>query len=257
MKSIKKLSKQLQKIESIEKQMKSVKSVDQISIIRFLKYKNCSQKKNEIIRQIKEVKRTAYGAKLLYEYETGCWVDNLSINCRKYKSLERKARYRRDLKLFKCGFLEDRPIPPFIQFIQSKFPNLDISNNVFFKKIRNDIINFKSNILPQKINKIAINSAKLCIRGYKKAQKNYECAKAYVLSQESAKYIRKVFENANKELAYADEAQESIVRADNDKVAEYKASLKVQPQSSIKLHRLVNNNEKNATQAKRIYQVEL
>lgn len=150
MQSIKKLKKQLQKISQTEEQMKNINNIDETPILQLLMYRKIVQRKKKICEQINQTKRLAKGAKLLYDYETSCWIDNMKINCRKYKRLERKARYRRDFKLYKYGFIEKRPISPTIQFIESKFPKLDISNNVFFKKIKK----LNSKFFSKNINKL-------------------------------------------------------------------------------------------------------
>ena len=175
MQSIKKLKQQLQKIEQVDNQMKSIKKIDEIPISQLLKYRKCLQRKKKICEQIKELERSAKGANLLYNYETSCWIENVKINCRKYKRLESKARYKRDLKLYKYGFLEKRPTIPAMQFIRIKFPILNISDNSFFKKIKNLKSKFISkridNLIPKEIPQNFSNTYKTEVNKYKESLK--------------------------------------------------------------------------------------
>lgn len=247
MKSIKKLNQKLQKIEKIEQQMKKYKSVGEIPIIQFLIYKNNIHRRDKICKEIEQVKRYAKGSKLLYEYEINCWIENPNINCREYSKLEAKAKYRRNLKLYKCGYLEKKPTLPFIQKFQSKFEKISWLNNVLFQKINNKIINFNSNVLPHKINKIAVNSAKLCIQGVKKVQSECNSIKAYVASKDSIKYIRNVFKHASNQLAYSNETPKESKSKDKSSAEEYRASLKAKLNSTIKTPQKENKGNKNAT----------
>lgn len=136
MKSIKKLKHKLQKINKIESGINNYFDIDEVSIIQFLKLKYCIKQKKKITKELKLAERFAKGCKLLYEYDTRRWINDPRINCRKYCKLEAKAKYSRDLKLHKCGVLAQRPILPFFQKIINFIQNIEISNNVFFKRIK-------------------------------------------------------------------------------------------------------------------------
>lgn len=152
MKSIKNLKQKLQKINSILSNIKETSTMEEISVVQFLKLKHYIKLKKKITKEIKLVERFAKGCELLYEYDTRRWIDDPRINCRKYCKLEAKARYNRDLKLYKCGVLAKRPVLPILQNLMSYIQNKEFIKNVFFRKIR-------SIKLPQEGRKFNMNFA--------------------------------------------------------------------------------------------------
>lgn len=156
MKSLKNLRHKLQKINSFISKIKNYPTLDQISVIQFLKLKYFLKQEKRITKEIKMVERFIKGCNLLYKYDTYRWINDPRINCRKYCKLENKARYNRDMKLYKCGVLQKRPMLPIFQKLVDFFQNKEFSNNIFFKIIYK-LTSFK---LLQKKHKLNINFTK-------------------------------------------------------------------------------------------------
>ena len=147
MKSIKKSKQKLQNINRFTNNIQCNYTIDKISVIQFFKIKHYIKTKKKILKEIKQVQRFVKGCKLLYEYDTRRWINNPRINCKKYCKLEAKAKYNRDLKLYKCGVLTKKPILPALQKLNELLQNTELSNIIFFKRINQK---FKSGKLPQK-----------------------------------------------------------------------------------------------------------
>lgn len=240
MKSIKKLNSKLQKIEEYEKQMKNFSKIEEIPYLQLIKYKNIMKQKQKITKEKYLVERFAKGSELLYKYNTNRWISDQNINCRKYCKLEARAKYERDLNLYKSGVIDERPISPRIQYLK----NLKLFNNVFFKKVHNKLVNFKSNILPKKINQTAIGTAKLCIQGYRKIQSDCIYMRKYISTKKSVKYIKNIFYDANRQLLQANTIEKNNYA---DKEKSYRDSLRVQPQNYIEIYKNNQNDNKNIT----------
>ena len=197
MKNIKKLNRKLQKLES---QKINLDSLENVSVFQFAKYKKIVLEKEKIKKQINVVKLYGNEIKRKYEDQIDIWINNLSINCRKFSRLEKKEEYNRDMQLYKLGLLNKRPLSPIVQKLKDILPKVDISKFNYFKKISNSYNNFKSNILPQKINKFAVNTAKVTIKGYRNIKSDIRFIRNYINSKNSVKYLKSVLQKANFEI---------------------------------------------------------
>lgn len=212
-----------QKLQDLSSQKQNFKSLENISLLQFIKFKSLITKENKVRKKI--TKYISLNSKINFWYDSinKSWIENPQINCNKYYKLERKASYKKDLKLYKLGFINKRPISPLVQtiskiilpisglfkFIYSKVKQKIHKINII-KKIYNKFNYFKSTLLPQKIDKIAINTAKIGIKGYRQLQSNYRLVRRSFESKKSFKYFQNVIKEANKQISYSE--QQKIFR---------------------------------------------
>ena len=247
MKKINKLNQKLKKIEDLEGQIKSYKSLSRIPTIKFIMYKHEKNKKKNICKEIENIKRFAKGVELLYKYETENWIKDPNINCRMYNKLEAKARYRRNLKLYKLGFIKEKPKSTLFQKMQKVIPKFNLSENNFIKKIQSNFKNFYSNLLPNNTNKIAVSTAKKIIKGYRDIQAGYKFVANNLLQNESIKYFKSVVNEARIELK--NEAKlENNVSTCEEEGRRFRERLRFDPQKNIKVYTANNKiNGKSIT----------
>lgn len=249
MKSIKKLNSKLQKIEEYEKQMKKFSKLEDIAYLQFIKYKRYMKKKQRIEKEKKIVERFAKGCELLYKYDTNRWISDPNINCSKFCKLEEKANYRKDLKLYRCGLIDKRPTSLKYQNLK----NSKLFNNIFFKKVHKILENFNSNVLPQKINRLAVSTAKLCIKGYRKIQSDYVYMRKYASTKKSVKYIEDIFNCAYNELE-----QSNVLPGIKyeEQCKRYRESLRVKPNNNIQVYKNSKNENKGITMKRKNIAIE-
>lgn len=250
MKKINKLNQKLKKIEELEVQIKKFKSLSKIPTIKFVMYKHGKIKKKKICKEIEKIKRFGKGVELLYRYETQNWIQNPNINCRKYERLEEKARYRRDLKLYKLGFNREKPKSIFKQRISKFIPKINISGNFIIKKIQSNLKNFKSSVLPKKTNKIAVNTAKKVIKGYRSIRTRCRYFKNNMSKNNSIKYLQGIVKEARREL----KNEECLGNLENNLYTEegrsFRERLRFDQKKNIKVYTAdyrVNNKNKGIT----------
>ena len=224
MKKFYKLNQQLEKLES---QKQNYNSFENISIMQFIKYKNIISKKNKIAKQMQKIVSLGEEINSWYDTKNNSWIENLKISCTKYCKLEQKICYKKNLKLYKLGLLDKKPMYPLFQNISEKLqpilPHLkNILNKINFpKKIFTKLNYFSSNILPQKMNNLAIESLKHCIKGYKMVQGDIKYVKNCFKSQNLYKHFKQLADEANRQLST------------NENSISFKDSLKVNPNQFI------------------------
>jgi hypothetical protein len=207
MKSNKILTDELEKLKSQEI---NYGSLNNLSILQFIKYKRILSKERKINTQL--AKNNLLGNKIRFWYnsQTKSWIDNPKISCRKYFKMEQRAQYKKNLLLYKLGIINQKPLPPMIHNINnSLYPIKDFFKNTikpllikcnFFRKIYDKYDFFKSQILPQKINNLAINTASIGIKGYRTLQSDCRFIRSSVSSKNSFKYLKCVIQEANNRL---------------------------------------------------------
>lgn len=222
MKKFNKLNKQLQNLQS---QKNKLYSIENLSIFQFIKYKKLISKENKIIKQMQKISNLENNINLWYNTSIKNWIKNPKINCRKYCKLEQNATYKRNLRLYKLGLITKKPLTPFIQnkfdFISETIKPLINQNYTkiqkynFFKIFYNKYKHFTSYTLPPNLNKLAINSAKKCIKHYRKMHNGINFFRNYINSKDSIRYLSMV-------------KQEAIKQLDNcEKATNFKDSIKV------------------------------
>ena len=212
MKKIIKLNLELSKLES---QKQNFKSLENVSIHEFIKYKHILSKQKKISSQIEKMISLGEEINFWYDTQNNSWIQNPNISCKKYFRLEKHAAYKKNLKLYQLGLLDKKPLPiflqdiikisssvkekfnPIIKKINSKLPKFDLSKFVFIQKIINKHHYLKSIFIPNKINTIAVNTAKIGIKGYRKLQANYRFVRHFFKSKNSFKYVKNVINEAN------------------------------------------------------------
>lgn len=222
MKKLKKLNLQL---ENLESQKQKYKSLENISISQFIKFKSIISKQKKISNHIERCISLGKKINFWYDSKNNSWIKNPNISSRKYFRLEKHAAYKKDRKLYKLGFTDKKPLHPFIQNlinsaisvheklspvinkITSKFPKPDLSKFILFRKIKNKYNNFTSITLPQKINNVAVSTAKIGIKGYRSMQSNCRFIRNTFKSKKSFKYIQNVINEANKQISLTEKQQ--------------------------------------------------
>lgn len=224
-----------QKLDNLESQKNRFSSFENISIFQFIKYKKILYTEAKTIKKLYKLNLLKREVNFLYDINTKSWIANPKINCRQYYKLEQKAAYKKDLTLYHLGILEKRPhsllrqnfsqlITPITERFNETFPNFkkDLSRVNFFKFIYNKYIFFTSNTLPKKINNLALNTAKICIKGYKKLQTDCKYVRNSLESTNSFKYFQSIISEANRQISRTE--KEKIFR-DSLKVDNYNLSL--------------------------------
>ena len=213
-----------QKIQILESQKKKFKSLENLSILEFIKYTYIKSKQLKLSMKLENLVSQGNEINFWYDKATKSWIENPKINCRKYSRLEKRASYKKNLKLYKLGFIEKKPFPPLSQDIITKIaqtlnnfsPILDDFKYVFSKirfpkfvllnKIHNKFTTFKSEILPHKINNLAINTASIGIKGYRMFQSDCRFIRNTISSTNSIKYLRNIINQANMKISNGHES---------------------------------------------------
>lgn len=219
-----------QKLEFLNSQKPKFESLENISLLQFIKYKNIVTKENKIRKQISKYISLKSEINFWYDSINKSWIENPKINCNKYCELERKASYKKNSQLYKLGFISEKPLPLFIENISKLLTpisqtlksiisrlNFKLQRFNFIKKISKKYNYFKSNILPQQINNLAVNTAKIGIKGYRNLQSNYRLVKNSIQSKNSFKYIRNVINEANTQVL------------NSEKRKDFRESLRINP----------------------------
>lgn len=223
-----------QKLENLQSQKKSFPSIDNMSILQFAKYKRILNDEERISNKIYKLNLLKKEVNFLYDINTKSWIANPKINCRTYYKLEQKALYKKNLTLYKIGVLYEKPKPPVVQNISSfatpLIANINtkytavkkyLDKNFFskftlFKRINQKYDFFISNTLPRKINKIAINTAKIGIKGYKHLAADCRFISSSLNSKTSYKYVKSIINEANKQISKGYDFRESLKINPND-----------------------------------------
>lgn len=222
-----------QKLDNLEEQKKNFSSLEDTSIIQFIKYKKLLSTEDKLSKKLYKLNLLKKEVNFLYDINTKSWIANPKINCRQYYKFEQKAAYKKDLTLYRLGVLKQKPKSPFYQNISKKmepisekfnetFKDLkkyiqktDFSKFNLFKIIYNKYNIFTSYTLPQKMNNLAINTAKIGIKGYKKLQADCRFIQNSITSKNSFKYLKNVINEANNQISRT------------EKEANFRKSLKV------------------------------
>lgn len=231
-------------LQNLEQQKTSFDSIENISIQKFYVYKKNAMQKKKIKNKMKKLLCSAQDVIESYNNYKDSLIKNNSINCRKYNKLKEHAKYKRDLKLYKLGFIEKRPVLPFFQNIKFNLKKISRPLYIPFKKIHKKYVHFKSIILPQQINNIAVDIAKLGIRGYRKIKSDCCFVRRHIDSCDYAKYLNNVVAQAKFQL----NKEHINCVSNNSKVStDYKQALKYNPPSpSIVCTKKHTHNPKNS-----------
>ncbi len=161
--------------------------IHNISSKELQKYKNLISRKELLQKKINNLLNKRANIIGKYNDKNRLWLST-NMNCRKYCRLEQSAAYSRDYALYKIGFLDEKPVAPFIQKIKStftenlyiplknKFSNLKQTANRNFKSIAEKSLTIQKiqkgkkylkNDLPTNMANLAISGAKKCIISYR------------------------------------------------------------------------------------------
>lgn len=185
---------QLQKsLNVLEAQKIDIGSFDDLSLLQFLKYKSIISQKSKLKKQMKQYLLDAQEIVSNYKHRKEKLLSDNSINCRKYQRLIKKAEYKANVKLYQLGFINKKPIPPQFQSASKKI-NLPIYN--FITGFAKKITFFKSTIIPQQIEKAALQTAKIGIRGYRAIKSNCKLFGKHLSSNECARRIQNIVQKA-------------------------------------------------------------
>ncbi|MBR2240305.1 MAG: hypothetical protein IJ890_02830 [Clostridia bacterium] len=202
-----------QKLKNLQSQKKNFSSINDISLMQFLKFKSILSKEKKISKQIDNTISQGNEINFWYDSTTKSWIENPHINCRKYYKLENNAAYKKDLKLYKLGLSSRKPIHPLIQklerllspitnFIKENYSKIKpkLSKCNFFKKFYQKYNYFKSQTLPKNINKLAVDTASIGIKGYRHLKSNCRYIRNSITSKDSFKYLKNVINQANNKI---------------------------------------------------------
>jgi len=212
MRNIKKLNLKLKEIESTTK---NPKQISNMSLFDFIIYKHNISKKKKIKTKLKKLILYAKSTIDWYTKYTDRLIDNFKISPVQFNKLEKKAKYKRNITLYKLGLVNKKPIHPY--FIPIK-KILDLALRPLSKLLLT-YKNLCSNIIPQKTNNIAVRAAKLCIRGCQKIKSHYQFFSNNLNSTSSAKYVHNIFEQAKQQLNTESNSSSHIVQTTNQNFA--------------------------------------
>jgi len=248
---MKKINELNQKLQILESQKKNLNSLENTSIFQFIKYKSVISQHKKVSKQLEKIKALGNEINFWYDQSTKSWIENPKVSCRKYYRLERKAKYKKDFTLYKMGLSDKKPLSPLFQILNNiwvpiskqineisqhikfVFCKIKFSKFNLFSKISKSYKIFTSNILPQKINKLAVNAATLGIKGYRMFQSDCRYMRSFINSKDSIKYIKNVINTANMQVARTEKAKT------------FKESLKVNP-SYLNLNNAITNSKKSS-----------
>ena len=232
-----------QKLEKLQSQKKTFNSINNISLAQFIQFKRILSKEKKINKKMENVISLGNEINFWYDSKTKSWIENPNINCRKYYKMEKNAAYKKNLKLYKLGLCEKRPLPPIILslkaffkpitiFLKQQFENLKpvLSKYNFFKKIHQKFNYFKSYTLPKNINKLAVNTASIGIKGYRHLRSNCRYIRSNIVSKDSFKYLKNVINEANRKV---DNYEKSLSFRDSLKIENFKSMDQNDPTTSI------------------------
>lgn len=193
MENIKKLNAKLKKLESITKDHKKISDM---SVFDFIIYKHNIARKISVKQKLKKEIFLAKRTIDWYKQYTNSLINDFKITPSQYNILEKKAKYKRNKVLHRLGLIKQKPIHPYFVPVQKILNTIlkPVSKFHFFCK------KFKSYILPQKLNSIAVSAAKLCICGCRTIKLNYKFISQRVNLTPSAKYVHSIMEQAKKQL---------------------------------------------------------
>lgn len=248
---MKKLKKLNQKLQKLQEQKNNFISIEDASITDFIKYRFISSEIKHIKENIERINFYAEATKLLYESKEKKLMENPKINCRKYCRLQAKAEYERDLKLYKLGVLDKKPpnilsskIQAFSEKTKLSLQNIDYSKFSCFKKIYDKYNYFKSYFLPKQVHKLAINIAKLGIKGFRRLETDYIFLRNNIISNNTFRYIKNTVKQANAQVS--DELRHNN-RAFTPEELRYRESIKFNPygnNTTPRIHNIVEKKQK-------------
>lgn len=235
-----------QKLEKLQAQKKALPSVKNMSIAQFIRYKKIDSKEKKLCFLME--KNLALGNEINFWYSTQnkSWIENPNISAMKYCKLERNATYKKDLKLYKLGLIDKKPLHPVLEklakffspvknILKESFHNFKktISKYNFFKIIHKKIVYFKSNTLPQKFNHLAVSTATAGIKGYKRLQANCRYIRNTLASKDSFKYIKNVINEAHHIVENSESSKENYPKEEENNTF----------RENIKLENFISNTD--------------
>lgn len=197
MKNFYQLNKKLKKLDA---QKTNFDSIEQMSIFRFLKHKKIVLQRAKVKEQIRQTIITANNAISGYNSYNDSLIKSNKINCRKYVKLQKKAEYKRNFTLYKLGLISKKPSPPFLQNLKLQFSKINLPLFTYFKNIKSKYSKFESSFLSPKVNRLAVSTAKLGIRGYRKFKSDYVFIRKHINESNWVQYLKDVVEQAKEQI---------------------------------------------------------
>lgn len=190
------LQKQLQMINDNKK---TNISIENTSIQDFIKLKLALTKEKRIKQQLKKIdiakRETILNCNIKLKY----WFNNQNINCRKYYKLEQKELYKKDKTLYKLGYLNKKPTPPFVK--SETFKSLINIKNSVQNKFKSVLKIPDSQIsIANQLNTLAIKTVKIAIKGYRTILPSVNYIGNHINSLNITKYTKNVVSIAQREL---------------------------------------------------------
>lgn len=220
MKKFDTLQKELQMINNKKKENISIET---LSLYDFIVIKMNSIKEDRIRKKLKKLdiakRETILNCSIKLKY----WFNNQNISCRKYCKIEERELYKKNKMLYKLGYLNQKPIHPFLQ-------NKNLKSLLKFKhlipnKIKSifDFPNPKK-IINKKMDTLSISTAKLIIKGVRKLNPSakYLCKQIYSL--DFIQYAKMVSQIAKQELSSASQ----------NPIQVYSTSIDTKPEKSFR-----------------------
>ena len=228
MKKLKKLERSLKKLELQKEKFTNIKD---LTIFQFLKYKSIISQERNLTKEIKKVQSLANQIKFIYDAKTNSWINNSKIKCTKYHRMQQRAEYKRDLQLYKLGFLEEKPLSPLQKKIKPYLPKLNFSKKPLFKKTSSQIHEFNSFKIQKELDRISISIAKTAIRGYRKLHSGHKFVKNYITSKEAYRHMKEIISEAKAQVEQS-ELQDAYAKSNlSQKAVEFRKSLRFTPDS--------------------------
>lgn len=241
MNKIDKLNHELKKLES---QKTALTSLDDLTLFQFLKQKRIKSRESKIMSQLQKRQKMANKINFLYDTNTKSWIENPNINCNQYHKMQQKAEYQRNLKLYKIGYLSQRPLPPLLKKLTSYLPKTVLLKFNFLKKSNQNHNSLETTQFPKKFNNLAVSTAKVGIRGYRTLRSNCKYIRNYLTSRNSIKYIKNIISEAKDQIDQAE--AKKILHTTNitSKGVQFRESLKFNPDIAGITSTTINNSRK-------------
>lgn len=178
------------------KNIAEIKSFETLTVSEFKAYKKLISRRDFVKQKILFYENLKQKTETTYNSKNVKWLYDDSLNCRQYCRLEKYANYKKERKLYKLGYLPNKPLFPLLksikehvefyyleplnekkQVLKDKFEsywNSTKQKSPTYQNIKK-IQYYKNAVLPQKLNRLAINKTKKIISGYRKFKNNTHC----------------------------------------------------------------------------------
>lgn len=226
-------------LDDIRQKLSNCPQVLNISSKNFSQYQSLIKRKEFLQNQISQKlqKRTniigTYNDKITL-------LDSRPLSCKKYCKTAQKFEYKRDCSLYKLGFLDKKPVKPFVQNLKSYISDnilwpYSVKKSDFKEKFNSFIVsssqksivckkilkthNYIHNELPCTLTNRSISALKKVIIGYRKISSSF--------NKVSSKFTRNISSSASvKQLSYI--INSAKLQADFD-TNSFRSRIKVSP----------------------------